>query len=137
MITDRLTRVPSGPGKPKALRDVVKKEIDAAFGNSRWDIEMLTMAKYAFAVNPNPDLEAVAQRGVGLLSTSPGGGEIIRMLRSEGRPGTRRLQPHLQFHVCTPRDCSITSRIRATPAKFRTLTRRRRLRTPRAGMCFV
>jgi len=64
IITDRLVRVPSGPGKPKALREVVKNEVDAAFGNSRWDTEMLEMAARAFAVNPNPDLEAVArQRG--------------------------------------------------------------------------
>lgn len=64
MITDRLVRVPSGPGKPQALREVVKKNIDAAFGNSRWDADMLSMATQAFAVNPNPDLEAVArQRG--------------------------------------------------------------------------
>jgi phosphoserine phosphatase len=64
IITDRLVRVPSGPGKPKALRDAAEKEIDAAFGNSRWDIEMLAMAAHAFAVNPNPDLEQIArQRG--------------------------------------------------------------------------
>jgi len=64
VVTDRLVRVPSGPGKPVALREVVRKPIDAAFGNSRWDTEMLAMAKFAFAVNPNPDLDAVAsQRG--------------------------------------------------------------------------
>ena len=50
--------MPSGPGKPKALREVAKKEIDAAFGNSRWDADMLASAKHAFAVNPNPDLES-------------------------------------------------------------------------------
>jgi HAD superfamily phosphoserine phosphatase-like hydrolase len=61
IVTDRLIRVPSGAGKPEALREVVKKEIDAAFGNSRWDREMLAMAKHAFAVNPNPDLESVAR----------------------------------------------------------------------------
>jgi phosphoserine phosphatase len=61
IVTDRLIRVPSGTGKPEALREVVKKEIDAAFGNSRWDTEMLAMAKNAFAVNPNPDLESVAR----------------------------------------------------------------------------
>jgi HAD superfamily phosphoserine phosphatase-like hydrolase len=60
IVTDRLIRVPSGPGKPEALREVVKKEIDAAFGNSRWDAEMLAMAKHAVAVNPNPDLESAA-----------------------------------------------------------------------------
>jgi phosphoserine phosphatase len=62
IVTDKLVRVPSGPGKPGALREGVDKEIDAAFGNSRWDLEMLAMAKYAFAVNPNPDLEAAAQQ---------------------------------------------------------------------------
>jgi HAD superfamily phosphoserine phosphatase-like hydrolase len=61
IVTDRLIRVPSGHGKPEALREVVRKEIDAAFGNSRWDTEMLAMAKHAFAVNPNPDLESVAR----------------------------------------------------------------------------
>jgi phosphoserine phosphatase len=64
VITDRLTCIPSGPGKPKALREVVKNEIDAAFGNSRWDADMLAIAKHAYAINPNPDLEAAArQRG--------------------------------------------------------------------------
>ena len=62
VVTDRLVRIPSGPGKPQALRDIVNKEIDAAFGNSRWDIEMLAMAKHGFAVNPNPDLESLATR---------------------------------------------------------------------------
>jgi phosphoserine phosphatase len=62
IVTDRLLRVPSGPGKPEALRDVAGNEIDAAFGNSRWDLEMLAMAKHSFAVNPNPDLEAAAQQ---------------------------------------------------------------------------
>lgn len=62
IATDKLVRVPSGPGKPKALREVVAKEIDAAFGNSRWDVDMLAMATHAFAVNPNPDLEATAHQ---------------------------------------------------------------------------
>jgi phosphoserine phosphatase len=61
MATDRLIRTPSGPGKPEALREVVKKEVDATFGNSRWDAEMLAMAKHAFAINPNPDLESAAR----------------------------------------------------------------------------
>jgi HAD superfamily phosphoserine phosphatase-like hydrolase len=61
VITNRLAYIPSGPGKPKVLREVVKKNIDAAFGNSRWDAEMLAMAKHAFAVNPNPDLESAAR----------------------------------------------------------------------------
>ena len=62
IITDRIIRVPSGPGKPQALREVVNKRVDAAFGNSRWDAEMLEMAANAFAVNPNADLESEARR---------------------------------------------------------------------------
>ena len=61
LASERLVRVPSGSGKPQALREVVGKGIDAAFGNSRWDTEMLAMAKHSFAVNPNPDLEAAAR----------------------------------------------------------------------------
>lgn len=60
-ITDRLVRIPSGPGKPKAIREVVKKDPDAAFGNSRWDADMLALARHAYAINPNPDLEKMAR----------------------------------------------------------------------------
>jgi phosphoserine phosphatase len=60
-ITDRLIRIPSGPGKPKAIRDVVKKDPDAAFGNSRWDADMLALARHPYAINPNPDLERMAR----------------------------------------------------------------------------
>lgn len=64
IITDRLIRVPSGIGKPRAILEVIGRPPDAAFGNSRWDTEMLQIARYAVAVNPNPDLEQVArQRG--------------------------------------------------------------------------
>jgi phosphoserine phosphatase len=61
IVTDRLVRVPSGPGKPRALREVVKKRIDAAFGNARWDTEMLALATHPFAINPNADFEAIAR----------------------------------------------------------------------------
>jgi phosphoserine phosphatase len=60
IISDRMVRTPSGPGKPQALREVVQKNIDAAFGNSKWDVDMLAIATHSFAVNPNPDLEALA-----------------------------------------------------------------------------
>jgi phosphoserine phosphatase len=60
-ITDRLVRIPSGDGKPKAIREVIKKDPDAAFGNSRWDTDMLTISRHAFAINPNPDLAATAR----------------------------------------------------------------------------
>ena len=61
IITDRLIRVPSGEGKPLAIREVIARTPDAAFGNSRWDTEMLAMAKSGFAVNPNPDLKQTAE----------------------------------------------------------------------------
>lgn len=64
IVTDRLVRVPSGPGKARALREAVPRKIDAAFGNSRWDVEMLGVATHPFAINPTADLEATArQRG--------------------------------------------------------------------------
>jgi HAD superfamily phosphoserine phosphatase-like hydrolase len=61
VVTDRLVRVPTGAGKPAAIRDAIRKDPDAAFGNSRWDTEMLAIARHAFAVNPNPDLEKTAR----------------------------------------------------------------------------
>jgi phosphoserine phosphatase len=54
--------VPSGDGKPAALRSVLNTPVDAAFGNSKWDIAMLAMATNAIAVNPNPDLESLARQ---------------------------------------------------------------------------
>jgi phosphoserine phosphatase len=63
-ISDRLIRVPSGPGKPEAIRSALKSSHDAApdcaFGNAIWDREMLAMSKHPFAINPNPDLKEIA-----------------------------------------------------------------------------
>jgi phosphoserine phosphatase len=61
-VTDKLIRVPSGPGKPAAIREVVKRIPDSAFGNSVWDREMLEMSPHPFAINPSPDLTAVARQ---------------------------------------------------------------------------
>lgn len=61
IVTDRLIRVPSGIGKPQAILEIIGRPPDAAFGNSRWDVEMLRIARYAVAVNPNPDLEILAR----------------------------------------------------------------------------
>jgi len=61
-ITDKLIRIPSGDGKPKAIRTAVKKKLDAAFGNSRWDADMLSVARHPFAINPNPDLKTMAEK---------------------------------------------------------------------------
>jgi len=60
IITDHLIRVPSGPGKPQAIRSVLKSPPDCAFGNAIWDREMLAMSKHPFVINPNPDLEEMA-----------------------------------------------------------------------------
>lgn len=62
IITDHLLQVPSGSGKPDALRAVLKEPLDIAFGNSKWDTEMLEMARTGVAVNPNPDLELTARQ---------------------------------------------------------------------------
>jgi HAD superfamily phosphoserine phosphatase-like hydrolase len=62
VITDQVTQLPSGEGKPRAIRKVVQRDPDAAFGNSRWDADMLKIARHGFAVNPNPDLEKAAQQ---------------------------------------------------------------------------
>ena len=61
IVTGQLVRVPTGPAKPTAIHDVIKKIPDAVFGNSRWDAAMLAMARHAFAINPNPDLEETAR----------------------------------------------------------------------------
>jgi phosphoserine phosphatase len=65
IVTDRLIRVPSGPGKVEAIRSVIMLSSpdnapDCAFGNAIWDREMLALSRYAFAINPNPNLKEIA-----------------------------------------------------------------------------
>ncbi len=60
IITDRLIRVPSGPGKPEAIRKAINGALDCAFGNSIWDREMLDLSKHPFVINPNPNLKEIA-----------------------------------------------------------------------------
>jgi phosphoserine phosphatase len=60
IVTDRLIRVPSGLGKPEAIRSVLKSPPDCAFGNAIWDREMLAMSTHPFAINPNPNLKEIA-----------------------------------------------------------------------------
>jgi phosphoserine phosphatase len=60
VITDRLIRVPSGPGKVEAIESAIKVPPDCAFGNAIWDRGMLALAKHAFAINPNPNLKEIA-----------------------------------------------------------------------------
>jgi phosphoserine phosphatase len=62
--TSRLLRVPTDELKAAAIRELLPRIPDAVFGNSMHDLAMLELAKHAFAVNPNPDLEKMArQRG--------------------------------------------------------------------------
>lgn len=62
VVTDRLIRIPTGPGKAEAIRKDVGASVDAAFGNTRWDAEMLQMARYPFAINPTSDFEQFARK---------------------------------------------------------------------------
>jgi len=61
IATDRLGEITSGPGKARALRRVLKQPLDVSFGNSIFDLEMLELARHPFPVNPNQDLQAIAQ----------------------------------------------------------------------------
>jgi phosphoserine phosphatase len=60
LATDRLVRVPSGPAKATAIREVIGRPVDVCLGNSIHDLAMLEIAGSAIAVNPNPDLELIA-----------------------------------------------------------------------------
>jgi len=59
-VTDKVIRVPSGIGKPQAIRDVVARTPDAVFGNSIWDVDMLEIARHPFVINPTPELLTIS-----------------------------------------------------------------------------
>ncbi len=59
-VTDKVIRVPSGKGKPQAIRDVIVRTPDAVFGNSIWDADMLEIARHPFVINPTSELSAIA-----------------------------------------------------------------------------
>jgi len=59
--SDRLIRVPTDELKAVVIREAIGKPMEAVFGNSVHDQAMLEMAKWPFCVNPNPDLEKIAQ----------------------------------------------------------------------------
>lgn len=59
--TDRLIRVPTDELKAVAIREVIGRPVDAVFGNSIHDLAMLELARNPYAINPNPDLEALAR----------------------------------------------------------------------------
>jgi len=59
--SDRLIRVPTDELKAVAIREVIGKPMEVVVGNSVHDQAMLELAKWPFCVNPNPDLEQIAQ----------------------------------------------------------------------------
>ena len=61
-VTNSLLRVPSGEGKPRAIREVIGRLPDAAFGNSIWDAAMLGMVRHPFVINPTLELKKVADQ---------------------------------------------------------------------------
>ena len=62
LATDRLIRVPSGPAKATAIREVIGRPVNVVLGNSIHDLAMLEIAAQAIAVNPNPDVEKIAHK---------------------------------------------------------------------------
>jgi phosphoserine phosphatase len=72
--TDRLLRVPTDGDKAVVLQEALTGAPDAAFGNSLHDLAMLEVARHAFVVNPNADLEAVA-RARGWVVYTPEAGD--------------------------------------------------------------
>ena len=61
VASDRLIRVPTDELKAVAIREVIGKPMEVVVGNSVHDQAMLELAKWPFCVNPNPDLEQIAQ----------------------------------------------------------------------------
>jgi phosphoserine phosphatase len=59
-VTDKVIRVPSGKGKPLAIREVIARTPDAVFGNSVWDADMLEIALHPFVINPTPELLTIS-----------------------------------------------------------------------------
>jgi phosphoserine phosphatase len=59
-VTDNVIRVPSGKGKPNAIREVIARTPDVVFGNSVWDADMLEIARQPFAINPTAELRKIA-----------------------------------------------------------------------------
>ena len=60
--TGRILRVPTDELKAVAIREVIGRPVDAVFGNSIHDYAMLEMARWPFCVNPNPDLQKLAEQ---------------------------------------------------------------------------
>src|SRR5437879_13548991 len=83
VVADKLLRMPSGVGKAVAIREVIKRKVDAVFGNSIHDAAMLKLAAKAYAINPNPDLEVIA-RGQGWEIYWPEKARVAKTTRLSG-----------------------------------------------------
>jgi len=57
----RLLRVPTDELKATAIQEVVRRPVDAVFGNSIHDLAMLEMTAIPFVINPTPELEKIAR----------------------------------------------------------------------------
>ena len=58
--TRSLIQVPTDELKVTAIKKHIRKTVDAIFGNSIHDLQMLELARMPYVINPSPDLEAVA-----------------------------------------------------------------------------
>lgn len=61
LATGELVRVPSGHGKAVAIRQCMPQVPECAFGNAIFDLDMLEMVARPWVINPNPDLERIAE----------------------------------------------------------------------------
>jgi phosphoserine phosphatase len=59
--TDKLLEIPTDDGKAIAIRRHINAPVACVFGNSMHDFAMLELAQHPFAINPNPDLDAIAR----------------------------------------------------------------------------
>jgi HAD superfamily hydrolase (TIGR01490 family) len=61
VVTDGVGEITSGAGKATALKRALKAPLEASFGNSIFDLEMLEMAQRPFPVNPTAELLRIAR----------------------------------------------------------------------------
>ncbi|HEV8523579.1 MAG TPA: haloacid dehalogenase-like hydrolase [Terriglobales bacterium] len=59
--SNRLLRVPTGQGKAQAINEKIGAPVDVAFGNTVHDVAMLSLARHAFAIGPDAELEELAR----------------------------------------------------------------------------
>jgi phosphoserine phosphatase len=60
IATNRLVQVPTDDHKALVINKHIRRQPDVVFGNSMHDAAMLAIARHALVINPNPDLEELA-----------------------------------------------------------------------------